>query len=404
MIELFESANKLINEVSLDFKRYLFSGINWQARLIEINGARGVGKTTMMLQKAKLVNSEKANTAIYFTLDDPRFFSMSIIDIADEFSKYGGEYLFLDEVHKYPSKFKDYDWSAEIKNIYDMNPELHIVYSGSSVLKIYKGQGDLSRRRQIYYLAGLSLREYLEYNGLTDFNSYNLDEILNNHQRITEEITEKINILPHFRKYLDIGYYPFYKEAPEQYYIRLKEIISVILERDIPTVADISYETIMKIKKLLAVIANVVPYAPNLSKTGKELYITDQRTLLKYLYYLDIAELLILLSDEARGNQIFRKPDKIYLNNTNLLKCLELSPEKGTIRETFFINQLKYYHSITTPSKGDFMVDNKYLFEIGGKNKGGKQIKGKKNAWLALDDIETGFGNVIPLWLFGFLY
>lgn len=404
MIKLFESSNKLINKVSLDFKRYLFPKINWQARLVEINGARGVGKTTMMLQKAKLLNQEKANSAIYFTLDDPLFFRQSIIDVADEFSKYGGKYIFLDEVHKYPSKFENYDWSAEIKNIYDIKTELHIIYSGSSILKMYKGQGDLSRRRLIYNLGGLSLREYLVYNEIEDFKAYKIDDLLENHIQIAEYITEKINIIPHFRKYFDTGYYPFYNEAPEQYYIRLKEIISVILERDIPSIADISYETIMKIKKLLAVIANVVPYVPNLTKTGRELYITDQRTLLKYLNYLDKAELLILLSEEARGNQIFRKPDKIYLNNTNLLKCLDLNPEKGTVRETFFINQLINFHSITTPSKGDFMVNNKYLFEIGGKNKGRKQIKDKKNAWLALDDIEIGFGNVIPLWLFGFLY
>ena len=404
MLQQFETSNKLINKVSLDFKRYLFSKINWKSRLIEINGARGVGKTTMLLQKAKLLNQEKANCAIYFTLDDPLFFKQSIIDVADEFSKYGGKYIFLDEVHKYPSKYENYDWSAEIKNIYDTKPELNIIYSGSSILKIYKGQGDLSRRRVIYKLGGLSLREYLVYNKIEKFDSYKIDELLENHIQIAEHITEKINIIPHIRKYFDTGYYPFYNESPEQYFIRLKEIISVILETDIPSVADISYETIMKIKKLLAVIANVVPYTPNLTKTGRDLYITDHRTLLKYLNYLDKAELLILLSEEARGNQILRKPDKIYLNNTNLLKCLDIKPKIGTVRETFFINQLINYHSITTPTKGDFMVNNNYLFEIGGKNKGRKQIKNNNTAWLVLDDIEIGFGNVVPLWLFGFLY
>ncbi len=405
MQEIFNYSNSIIQEVKLDFNRYLFHEINWNSRLIEILGARGVGKTTLLLQKAKMLNAVKPNRAVYLSLDDKLMYKNSLIDIAEELVKYGVEYLFLDEVHKYPPKIKGYDWSAEIKNAYDRFPALKIIYSGSSVLKIYKGHGDLSRRKSSYRLPGLSFREYLELNENLIFERMKIDELLKKHQEFSAEITKKIKIIPYFKQYLKTGYFPFYKEDPSSYYTRLNNIINVIIETDIPAVSEISFETSFKLKKLLAAIASTVPFVPNLLKLRNELYIADQRTLLKYLDFLEKAEVISVLSQEARGSKIMHKPDKIYLNNTNFLYGLNMkADEKGTIREIFFNSQLSVANKISLPKTGDFLVNDTHLFEVGGKNKTAKQIRDLKNAYLALDDIENGAFNQIPLWLFGFLY
>jgi len=405
MYEVFNYSNSLIDKVSLDFTRYLFQAINWDARLIEILGGRGVGKTTMMLQRAKLLNSETPNQAVYLSLDDKLMYRHSIIGLAEELVKYGVGFLFLDEVHKYPPKLKNYDWSAEIKNVYDRYPELKIVYSGSSVLKIYKGQGDLSRRKSTWKMAGLSFREHLLMNKVIRSEPYTLGDILSQHQEMARTITANIKIIPWFKKYLKTGYYPFYNEDPGAYYNRLNAIISVILETDIPAVSEISFETSLKLKKLLAAIASTVPYVPNLLKLRQELFIADQRTLLKYLDYLEKAEVISTLSQQAKGNKILHKPGKVYPGNTNYYYCLQLQREEpGTVREVFFQSQLDVMHQLRLPARGDFLVDDTYTFEVGGRSKTTEQLKGVKNAFLAADDIEHGAHHTIPLWLFGFLY
>jgi len=405
MEEIFRYSNQIIGNVNLRFFRYLYRQINWESRLIEILGSRGVGKTTLMLQKAYLINSEKSNQAVYISLDDKMMYNYSIVDIAGQLEQYGVKYLFLDEVHKYPSKQKGYDWSAEIKNIYDRYPRMNIIYSGSSILKIYKGQGDLSRRKSTYLLSGLSFREYLEFYGIGKYPVIGLKEMLANHQGITTPITKELKIIPHFKNYLKTGYFPFFREDPDSYYSRLNTVLNVIIETDIPAVSDISFETALKLKKLLGAIASSVPYVPNLLKLRNELFIADQRTLLKYLDYLEKAEVISTLSQKTKGNKIMQKPDKIYLANTNYMYSLAFSGEEtGTIREIFFESQLSVGHSLKLPSKGDFLVDEKYLFEIGGRNKSSKQIKNIAEAYLVLDDIENGVFNQIPLWLFGFLY
>lgn len=403
--EIFTYSNSLINKVSTDFKRYLFNEINWESRLIEILGSRGVGKTTLMLQKAKELNAATPNQAVYLSLDDKLMYTHSIVDLAEELLKYNVNWLFLDEVHKYPPKLKDYDWSAEIKNAYDRYPGLKIIYSGSSVLKMYRGQGDLSRRKSSYRLAGLSFREYLKMNGIFNSESYTLDVLVENHQKFSETITRKLKILPLFKTYLENGYFPFYNEDPSSYFARLNTILNVIIETDIPAVSEISFDTSLKLKKLLAAIATAVPYVPNLVKLRKELFITDQRTLLKYLDLLEKAEVISTLMQSAKGNKILQKPDKIYLGNTNYLFSLEMPvKEPGTIREIFFESQLRVAHQLRLPPKGDFMVNNKFIFEVGGKNKSLNQIKNLANAFVVSDDIENGVYNIIPLWLFGFLY
>jgi uncharacterized protein len=405
MFEIFQYSNSRIQSVNLDFKRYLFHEINWEARLIEILGGRGVGKTTLLLQKAKILNSVKPDQAVYLSLDDKLMFANSIVDIAEDLVKYGVNYLFLDEVHKYPPKLKGFDWSAEIKNTYDRFPGLNIVYSGSSILKIYKGGGDLSRRKSPYILHGLSFREYLQINGLLSVERIGIDELLANHQEISAEITGKMKIIPLFKQYLKTGYFPFYNEDPSSYNIRLNNIINVVIETDIPAVSDISFETSLKLKKLLAAIASTVPFVPNLLFLRKELFVADQRTLLKYLDLLEKAEVIRTLSRKAKGTKIMQKPDKIYLANTNYSYSLNMSgEEKGTIREIFFASQLEVNNRLQLPQKGDFLINDQLVFEIGGKNKHANQIRDLPNAFLALDDIENGTHHHIPLWLFGFLY
>ena len=405
MQQLYEISNKLLNKVNLNFKRNLFTNIDWKQLLIEIRGARGVGKTTLMLQKAKELFDENNQAVIYISLDDAYFFNHSIVETAEYFQKYGGKYLFIDEVHKYPAKHKNYDWSAELKNIYDRYPELKVIYSGSSIIELYKGHGDLSRRKSYYKLNGLSFREYLEFNNILKYQVISLSEIVNKNSIISSDIANKIKILPHFKNYLSNGYYPFYNENPNQYNKRIKNIINVILEIDIPSITDINYDTIGKIKTMLAVLSTATPYTPNLTKLSENLQIADLRTMYKYFYFLEKAELITLLNSTAKANKKFQKPEKIYLNNTNLINALTPeSTEIGTIRETFFLNQLKYLHKINYPKKADFLINNKHTFEVGGKNKTGKQIKDIKNSYIVQDDIEIGFANRIPLWLFGFLY
>jgi len=404
MTTLFEISERLTRDLELVFKRFLYDRIDWDGRLTEVYGQRGAGKTTLMLQKVKELNVKQPGQALYISLDDIYFFNHSIIETADNFQKYGGRILFLDEVHRYPAKFPGHDWSAEIKNVSDRYPELKVVYSGSSVLKLFKGQGDLSRRKLSYHLPGLSFREFLIINKILDYKSVPLEDVFKRHTSIAGDIVKKIKIFQWFDKYLNYGYYPFFLESTEKYFDRLNDIISLVIETDIPAVTDIPYLTSVKLKKLLSVIASSVPFTPNLTKTGKDLQVTDQRTLLKYLMYLDKAGLISILSKEVKGYQGMRKPDKIYLGNSNYLFCFNESPEKGTIRETFLHSQITVDHSVTYPENADFKIDGRYVIEVGGKNKSRRQLAGAPNSYLALDGIETGHGKNIPLWLFGFLY
>ena len=404
MDSLLEISNRLINNIKTNYVRSIIETIDWNQSVIEIRGSRGVGKTTLLLQKAKSI-SKTGKKVIYISLDTPYFFNHSLFDFAVSFSKFGGEYLFIDEIHRYPSKHKNSDWSLELKNIIDAFPELKIIYSGSSILHLFKGNGDLSRRRASYLMNGLSFREYLSLNKITSFDKIDYSAILENHYEIAQKLTEEIKPLLHFNNYLKFGYYPFFKENENIYYNQLQNIIHLIIDADLPYLTSISTSAKEQLKRLLGAISTTVPYTPNMKNLAEIIEITDQRTLLKYLQLLEEAQIINLVKSDALGNKSLQKPDKILINNTNLMYALGMNnTEKGTIRETFFYNQLSFKERIVYSKIGDFKVNENDIFEIGEKNKGKKQIAGIENAFIISDDIEIGFGKKIPLWLFGLMY
>lgn len=376
---------------STSFHRYLFDKVNWNGRLVGIVGARGVGKTTMLLQyiKEKLV----AKNALYVNAEDFYFASHRLVDLADSFCKMGGEYLFVDEVHRYEG------WSKELKLIYDYHPELHVVFSGSSVLDINKGvQSDLSRRAVSYTLYGLSFREYLElYEGIQS-RIYSLKEVLEH----KVEMGAGFRPLMHFKKYLERGYYPFALE--DDFEEKLMGIVSKTLETDIPEYANMNVSTGRKLKKLMAVIAESVPFKPNMATLAEVLNIS-RNNVADYLLYIEEAGLITQLRDQTGGIRSLGKVDKVYLENTNLIYALarKQGAEIGNVRETFFMNQLRVVDDPVTSSVSDFFVAG-HTFEVGGKNKKQKQIRDVDNAFVVKDDIEYGGFNILPLWQFGLLY
>jgi len=398
MENLYTTFYQLLNRTNSDFVRYLYPKINWNNRLIAITGARGAGKTTMILQHIKKTFGDAPKAALYTSLDNIYFSNNSLLDFAHDFDKMGGKYLFLDEVHKYEN------WSIEIKNIYDSLPDLKVVFTGSSMLEIYKGKADFSRRVAHYTLNGLSFREFLLLEKGIDFSTLKLEDLLENHISIASQINKKIKPLPLFQQYLKEGFYPYYKEDSEIYLDRLLHTVNVVLETDLPAIESIEVQTIKKIKQLLFIIAQRVPFTPNIKELSEILEVS-RKSLLNYLIYLEKAQLVGLLQQDVSGLKTLTKPEKIYLDNSNLAFALETEkPDIGNIRETFFFNQLKTVSKVISGGKPDFKINNKYSIEVGGKNKGHEQIMGIQNAYLALDNLEYGFLNKIPLWLFGMLY
>lgn len=398
MERLIEQYQKLLARTPVEFCRGLMNKINWNSRLIGIKGARGTGKTTLMLQYIKMQLSSTLEESLYVSLDNIYFSANTLSDLADQFVKSGGRYLFLDEVHKYPN------WSQELKNLYDLYPDLKIVFTGSSLLEILNARADLSRRSVIYTLDGLSFREYVNIEQSAQLKAYTLEEILENHPEISSSISEQIKPLKYFSDYLKHGYYPFYREEKELYQIKIREIINMMLEIELPLLRKVDVTYIPKIKQLIYIISNSVPFIPNTSKIAEKIGI-QRVTLLGYLNFLDEIKITKNLFKDAHGVTLLQKPQKIYLENTNLMYALNnTTPEKGNIRETFFANQLSSQHHLTYSKDSDFLINEKYTFEVGGKNKGEKQIKDIQNSYIAADEIEIGYKNKIPLWLFGFLY
>ena len=385
-----------IRKVDTKVVRYLYEKINWDARLIGIKGARGVGKTTLLLQRIKLAY-KKMDNVFYVSLDNLWFQSHSLPELVDWLYQHGIRNLFLDEVHKYP------DWAIVIKNLYDTYDDLRIVYTGSSMLEIDHSRVDLSRRQTLYTLQGLSFREYLAISKVKEVSPMGLTQLFEEHQSVAMDVSRDIPVAKYFEEYLRNGYYPFFKEAGNDYMSRLNETAVLVMETDMPAVESISYTTIQKTKQLLMLIAGNVPLVPNISKLSAQLE-TTRDSCLKMLYTLDKAGLLLLLTHNIKDYKHLVSPEKIFLGNTNLMYALGSRINEGTLRETFFLNQLSLNHDVYAPSQGDFLVDNKYLFEVGGKNKTFEQIKDMQDSFLAVDDTEVGSGNRIPLWMFGLLY
>lgn len=397
MEELFEKSEQKINWISTEFSRSLIHTISWDQRMIAIRGARGVGKTTLLLQYLKM-NTTNPDHRLYASLDALWFTENTLSSLADRFVKRGGRHLFLDEVHKYPN------WSREIKNLYDDYPELQIVFTGSSLLEILNARADLSRRAVNYELQGLSYREYLELVHGQHFPVYSLEEIIQNHEFLAVEVLDCLKPIQYFSDYLEFGYYPFFKESQRLYPTKVEEIINFILEVELPLLRQVEVAYIHKIKQLLQIIAESVPFIPNVSKLSRKIQI-NRTTLVTYLQYLNESHITTNLYKEAHGISRLQKPDKMYLENANLVYALaKTNTDMGHVRETFFLNQLKFGHSLQYTEHGDFLVDQKYTFEVGGKKKNSSQIAGIEHAFIAADDIEIGSQQKIPLWLFGFLY
>ncbi|OIP91326.1 MAG: AAA family ATPase [Syntrophaceae bacterium CG2_30_49_12] len=401
----FAEQTRLIRTVG-NKKRYLYDTIDRDLRCIGILGARGTGKTTLMLQMVKEHSAGGNDRALYVSIDSPYFQAHDLFEFARTFHQHGGEVLFIDEVHKYP------DWSVHIKSIYDGLPGLRVVFTGSSLLKIAKQKGDLSRRAVIYHLHGMSFREYINFTRHTAFPPFSLEDILKDHQVLATDICRDLKILRFFKQYLQSGYYPFFLEGENYYRLRLREVINHILEVDLPYISGIEIRQIAKIKKLLYMLAITLQFAPNIVKLSEATEISRPK-LYEYLEHLQDAKLLNLLRRRGRGYAILTKPDKIYLENGNLMYAITEDMNAGTLRELFFVNQLRNAFSnhpalidatVELTDRGDFYVKSVYTFEIGGKAETYDQIKDISNSFIAADDIETGFGNKIPLWLFGFLY
>ncbi len=396
-IALIERTSKRrIATVPEAFHRYLFDEIDWNNRLIGIKGPKGGGKTTLVLQHIKQEIADK-DAVLYISLDDLWFTTHDVKELVEYHYTHGGKYLFVDEVHYFPL------WQRLIKNIYDEYPDLNIVFTGSSMLQIDNAQADLSRRMQLYTLHGMSFREYLEFEGLCHFQPVGLDDLLKRHVNIAMEVTSGVKILPAFEKYCVTGYYPFYKETRKTHDQRLMQVINLILDSDYPTVDGVTLSTIRKTRKMLMVLAEAVPQTLNMSQLFRELE-TDRNQGLKMLLALQRSGLVNLLNDDTKSLKHLSRPEKIYLNNTNLMYALTAQVNKGTLRETFFMNQMDSTHEVCYPKQGDFLIDHQYFFEVGGKNKSFEQIKDLPDSFLAVDDIEIGSRNRIPLWVFGLMY
>jgi len=394
---LLQKSQSLVNQQKIDFKRYLYHQVKWNNRLIGIKGARGTGKTTLLLQYLKSLEL-KPTEAVYFSLDDLYFTTNSLVETAEAFYRGGGKYLFLDEVHKYPG------WSRHIKNLYDFYPSLKIFFTGSSIIDIAREEGDLSRRALMYDLQGLSYREYLSLQGVLTIPAFSIEQILDPNKSWQNVFPAGFRPLQYFDDYLKHGYYPFFAEDPETLSDRLQQLIRIIVEYDMAELRDFDIRNARKMLQLFYVLAANVPYKPNLTDLAKKSAV-HRNTVTNYLSFLEQARLIRQLYYSGISIVTLQKPEKIYLDNTNLAYALtDIEPNVGNLRETFFASQLAAHHRLSYTNAGDFVINAKWTFEIGGKNKTAKQIKGIENSWRVIDEVEFPASDALPLWVFGFLY
>lgn len=397
---LFYTHKQTVESVPLEFKRYLYGKVDWNDQAICISGPRGVGKTTLLLQHYCDVYHD-VEKCLYLSGDHVEVAAVGLLNTAKEYFKYGGAALMIDEIHKYP------EWQIELKNIIDTFKGKKILFSGSSSLELEEGKADLSRRVAYYHLKGLSFREYLALKARIIFPQYAAREVLEKHVKIAQQVSEAGIVLKHFRDYLHTGYYPFFMEGEKTYLSKVLNVIQKVLYEDVAVMGGVRKANLRVLKKILWLIATSSPFSVNIEKMSRELKISKEY-LYAYLEYLESAGLIISLRSEGKGYKAVRKPEKMFIENPNLLSAINHSllsdGEKGVVRETFFVNQLKGVASIALARTGDFVVDGKYIFEVGGKDKKMKQVKSLRNSWVAADRIEIGSGNKIPLYLFGFLY
>ena len=397
---LIEASDRLISKVPMQFRRYLSSNLDWNEKMLCIKGPKGTGKTTLILQHVKEAFGSGSDKAVYFALDHVLFSDNRPIDAIEYFYTHGYTHLFIDEVHHIN------DWSRLMKTAVDFYPDLNIVYSGSSIFKLSPGQADLSRRQVVYNLKGMSFREFLAYEGAVDIKPIPVDRILKNHRRIANDICKNVKILPLFNRYLKEGYYPFYKDADATGHFaeKLAAIVNSVLNVDLPAVEGVTPPTVRKARKMLMVLARSCPQQPNMSALYRELE-TERNMGIRLLEALERAELFAGIEQRTEKLKHLSRPKKIFLGDANLMNALVPNPDVGAIRETFFANQLRAAgHDVKSPAQGDFVIDEKHLFEVGGSGKKFTQIKDIPNSYVVADGIEAGLGNKIPLWLFGLLY
>lgn len=406
----YEVSQRLVQRVDLSFRRFLYEKVDWQQPLIFIVGMRGAGKTTMLLQHLKLAYGENPTQALYLTADDVNLSGTRLVDVAEEFrNRHGGKTLIIDEVHKYPN------WSQELKNIFDLLPDLQVVASGSSSLSVVKGQYDLSRRSLVYRLPEMSFREFLAFQYEVVLPPLGIRDLVENHQALAPDISGAAKeagstILARFRDYLSTGAFPYSKgKQAFDYHRQLVNSLTKVLYEDVPSTFDVSSHTPVTLQRLLNLLTTSEPYQPNVESLARALGIAKE-TVYNYLDYLEQSGLITFLRRSRSGSKAVRKPEKIYLANPNLYIALGyvkgLEVKEGTLRESFFISHVGVDHDLTAHPRADFIVNHRepLVFEVGGKGKSDRQLDGEDGGYLALDDIEYGFGRRIPLWLFGFLY
>ena len=398
MESLFRKHRRLVSQVSMAIDRQQMNAIDWEKQLVSIRGSRGVGKTTLMRQYIKQTYGVNAGEALYLVMDSMYFTSHTLMEVAERFHLMGGKHLFLDEVHKYPT------WSRELKEIVDLWPDLKITFTGTSLLQILNADADLSRRVLSYDLAGLSFREYLQFYKGLELPSYSLDEILSNADAICQKVCEVCHPQPLFEEYLRVGYYPFYDGNDEEYYSRIENVVSFIIDQEMTQFCGVEPAYTRKLKAMLLFLANNVPYDVNIAKLSSFLEI-NKTTVLSYLSSMQKAELLSLLYTDNKSVTKMQKPDKVYIHNPNMLYALSTNEIMGTIRECFVVNQLSAGHTVEYGrTQGDFKVDGRITIEVGGKDKSFDQIADIPDSYILADSMEFPIGKKLPLWLVGFLY
>ena len=398
METLFKKHKILISQVPMDIVRGLMDCVSWERQLVAIKGSRGVGKTTLIRQYIRKTYGTSAGEALYCMMDSLYFTSHSLLDLAEKFHLMGGRHLFLDEVHKYPT------WSKEIKELYELYPDLKITFSGSSLIQILNADADLSRRVLSYTMEGLSFREFLHFYKGIELPTFTLDSILSSPDSICQQVNATCKPQPLFEEYLQVGYYPFYDGNADEYYSRIENVVSFIIDQEMTQFCGIEPAYTRKLKALMTYLAENIPYEVNIAKLAMYLEI-NKNTILNYLSSLDRAELIKLLYSDNKSVTKMQKPDKIYVQNPNLLFALGQSNNIGTVRECFAVNQLSVSHEVEYgKTTGDFKVDGKYLFEVGGERKTFDQIADIPNSFVLADSLEFPIGHKLPLWMIGFLY